>query len=163
MLFTHKLIQIHFFFFINSNSLPIPEWKWDVVTIDFITKLPKYIFSSSLIQNTFFSSLIQIHCNLYKYISSSSWIQMDIDFLSPFWLELCNLWLIYWEFIIDLLGFDCCCLNMTTYEVLERMSYYELTPIGDLVNNYPAWRHTVTSSTNVSKSFGIVWITVHDP
>jgi hypothetical protein len=23
------------------QSLPIPEWKWEIVTLDFITKLPK--------------------------------------------------------------------------------------------------------------------------
>jgi hypothetical protein len=25
------------------QSFPIPEWKWEVVTMDFITKLPKIV------------------------------------------------------------------------------------------------------------------------
>ena len=25
------------------QPLPIPEWKWEVVTIDFITKIPKTV------------------------------------------------------------------------------------------------------------------------
>ena len=28
------------------QTLPIPKWKWDVVTMDFITKLPKTIFQN---------------------------------------------------------------------------------------------------------------------
>ena len=31
------------------QPLPIPEWKWDVVTMDFITKLPKMILQNDAI------------------------------------------------------------------------------------------------------------------
>ena len=31
------------------QPLPIPEWKWDVVTMDLITKLPKTILQNDVI------------------------------------------------------------------------------------------------------------------
>ena len=31
------------------QPFPIPEWKWDVVTMDFITKLPKMRFQNDVI------------------------------------------------------------------------------------------------------------------
>jgi hypothetical protein len=74
------------------QPLPIPEWKWEVVTMDFITKLPRTNKQHDSIMVVVYKLTKNAHFILVKITHKATNIVSDRDlkFTSKFWKGLFN-------------------------------------------------------------------------